>query len=386
LFMKRFNLRSMEDWLHISRNRVIMNGGKTLLRHYYQNDMKKLLCRVYPEHPWNFEEVGKLNIYEYFDAPQNRRKFMNKLFTKFRLSSLEDWTLIPKSKIIENGGNRLVSMYQGSVERIVKEIYPNFPWDFSEVNLGTKPAQKKRMAEIFQSLRLHSINDWLGVSRNQMIKAGGRSLLQLYGNDMKKLLCSIFEDHQWEFGKMKFRPHVDYYHSSLEFNFKKLQRIQSLYGITTKNDWYRIPLKFDEISVRNLLKLIYPDEKWDQTLFTLKSKKTVQRILYTYIRNIYNQHFTLENYRHPLICYELLPLEFDVFVPSISLAFEYQGAQHYDDLPSLSSHLSIYQERDKKKELLSFDHLIKLIEIPYWWDQKIDSLLSVIRSKFSFVW
>lgn len=47
-------------------------------------------------------------------------------------------------------------------------------------------------------------------------------------------------------------------------------------------------------------------------------------------------------------------MELDIWIPSLSLAFEYQGEQHYHDLGAIfgrSGSLSLYQERDVQKRI-----------------------------------
>src|SRR5437763_319392 len=71
-------------------------------------------------------------------------------------------------------------------------------------------------------------------------------------------------------------------------------------------------------------------------------------------------------------------MELDVFVPDYSLAFEYQGQQHYYDAYELGPQWA-YQARDEEKREACRDKNITLIEIPYWWDQKKESLLATIH-------
>jgi hypothetical protein len=75
-------------------------------------------------------------------------------------------------------------------------------------------------------------------------------------------------------------------------------------------------------------------------------------------------------------------MELDIFLPKEQLAFEYQGAHHYHDIYALGSGWS-QQIRDKEKREKCKEKGITLIEIPYWWDNKLSSLISTIHRERS---
>jgi len=70
-------------------------------------------------------------------------------------------------------------------------------------------------------------------------------------------------------------------------------------------------------------------------------------------------------------------VEFDIFIPSLSLAFEYNGEYHYKFVPihHVKINLQTVQQRDKQKELICRNSGITLVVIPYWWDQTIESII-----------
>jgi hypothetical protein len=72
-------------------------------------------------------------------------------------------------------------------------------------------------------------------------------------------------------------------------------------------------------------------------------------------------------------------LQLQIFIPSLSLAFEYQGETHYWSTPTLG--LSTKRQRnDALKVKYAADIGITLIAIPYWWDRSTASLSATIRS------
>lgn len=71
-------------------------------------------------------------------------------------------------------------------------------------------------------------------------------------------------------------------------------------------------------------------------------------------------------------------MHFDVFLKDQMVAFEYQGEQHYHDIYSLGPRW-LYTQRDKEKRDECKRREITLIEVPYWWDAKAESLLATIH-------
>jgi hypothetical protein len=61
-------------------------------------------------------------------------------------------------------------------------------------------------------------------------------------------------------------------------------------------------------------------------------------------------------------------MELDGFAPSLNLAFEYQGQQHFKHVPVFHSHSSEFRKRqqdDERKRKLCFEHGVRLLEIPF---------------------
>jgi len=68
----------------------------------------------------------------------------------------------------------------------------------------------------------------------------------------------------------------------------------------------------------------------------------------------------------------------DIFIPDHLLAFEYHGEQHYKDI-NIFIPQRMYSIRDSQKRMLCKQHAITLIEIPYWWNLEISSLMATIK-------
>jgi len=101
-----------------------------------------------------------------------------------------------------------------------------------------------------------------------------------------------------------------------------------------------------------------------------------QKLLYNYIKDIFPEQSVEYNYLHSSF-QPKSNIQLDIFIPSLSLAFEYNGEYHYKSIPMFSSHLLV-QKRDERKKLICGDDGITLIVIPYSWDRTLETTASII--------
>src|SRR5690349_19831418 len=87
-----------------------------------------------------------------------------------------------------------------------------------------------------------------------------------------------------------------------------------------------------------------------------------------------------EDYEHPELFFSSgRRMQLDVYIPNEQLALEYQGEQHFYDAYNIGPQWN-YQQRDQEKRLACKKHGITIIEIPYWWNRKKESLLATIHA------
>jgi hypothetical protein len=71
-------------------------------------------------------------------------------------------------------------------------------------------------------------------------------------------------------------------------------------------------------------------------------------------------------------------MELDIFIPSLSLAFEYQGEQHYRN-NAIIGNFEASQIRDQEKQAKCRQFGITLLHIPYWWKKDKEYLEELVH-------
>lgn len=133
------------------------------------------------------------------------------------------------------------------------------------------------------------------------------------------------------------------------------------------------------------------EHKWSAKPSNSKSK--MQQLLFKIVNELFpdvnDYHF---NYFHPFLRFQSTgkSMELDIYSPTLKLAFEYHGEQHYQQMESGTNfsfvHLleaqfntAMVRERDQEKRAACSKEGITLIEVPYWWDMTSTSIRATIH-------
>jgi hypothetical protein len=122
-------------------------------------------------------------------------------------------------------------------------------------------------------------------------------------------------------------------------------------------------------SLLNALKTIYPDYNWTKLLSVSEGHNHVWSLLSKWLKQS-----ILINYKHPQLEYSKSKklMELDVYIPSLKLAIE-----HYKEKLAVS--LEEQVKRDREKMLACQQIGISLVQVPYWWSNSANALLSTIK-------
>jgi len=320
---KALQITDMSGWYAITRSEFAKHGGQGLLTRY-NGSPSKLLRTVYPEYKWQ-DGLFHYKPTRYWDDVLNQRSFLDDLVKKSNISPQDALYKISRLDIAKKGGWGLLAKYNGSRIKLIQSVYPEYKFDISK--FGVVPRnywkdmtnQRNFMDQVAKTLHIKSLDDWNRVSVAQFCKMKGLGLLQRYSGSLVKALRAIYPENSWK---------------SYQFYSQKDER--------------------------------------------LKSHSKTQILLFNCIINIFpgvpiSYNHTYSSFKNKI------NVEFDVFIPSLSMAFEYNGEYHYKFVPIYGS--KNISQRDEKKRRICEQDGISLFVIPYWWNRTTESVAATISSR-----
>ena len=384
---EKFNFTSVEDWDKLTQNQIIDCGGNGLVK---QSSMYKIKCLACPEGKSHFKKEKKYKPPGFWDNKDNIEKYLEDLKVKLNINTIQDWnSIITKQKIQYYDGGSLLRKY--SMLELKSLAFPNEKSPRMN-NFTDKDQILEFINYVKEKLNLNTPEDWNALTKKQIRSFGGNNLLKKYSLfDIKCLGCPevklIFA------AQSKNLPKAKGYWDKQENIDSFFDNLQKNLNICTIDDWKRVSQNQIRSNGGRGLLSKYSKEKLIneriQSLFNENKSsinklnaKPSQRWLFLQIQKIFPGEEIVEDYYHSEISRQSgFPVQFDVYLVDRKIAFEYQGEQHYEDIPSTFSPIEIYQHRDFEKQNLCNQFGIQLISIPYWWDKTLYSLQKTIDDK-----
>jgi len=382
---KDLNFNSMEDWYKVKRVELVKRGANNILENYYSKSIRRALRTIYPEYNWietKFLHVSK----NYWKDLENQKNFLEEIGKKLNITKLEDWYGVKYDDIEKKGGRTLLLYHINSVNELLKFHYPDFHWDttkFVHMRSGywkNLENQRTFLENIAIDLGIKHFEDWYFVRKCDITKRGGRGLLFYYNGSLKKALSSIYPENKWKF------PHIfpERSTTSTQQFLNSLNNIDNSYKIQY---CYQIARECSRSNQNNIISKVYHSFNSSNMLirgsfsfsFSKASKAQVQ--LFKIVEKIFFSHLIHINYKHDDLRWNdsKKKIKFDIFLPSLSLAFEYLSEIYYHD--SYYGSCEINKKKEEQKKSLCKQIGITLINIPYWWDFSKDSLINTISNQ-----
>ena len=386
---EKYNLNTPEDWNSITIKHIQSNGGSTLLNKYSIFEIKCMAC---PEGKSIFNNPNKSS--GFWENQENIDNFISKIKEKYNLNTPGDWNSITWEHIQSNGGGSLLSKYSMFEIKCMacpggKSIFnnPYKPPKYWE----TQANIDKFLLEIKEKYNLNTPEDWNSITNKYIQSNGGSSLLKKYSMfELKCMACpegkSLFNNSNKSSEYWKNQENIERF----------LSEMKEKYNLNTPEDWKRIS-KHQITSLGGLgflnnknIKITFETENIKSKSIPLSKlisgsfhKRSSQRWLFLQVQKLFPGEEIVEDYFHSEISrISGSNVQFDIFMIERNIAIEYHGKQHYEDIPGGFGSVETYKQRDTEKQKLCKQHNIQLIVIPYWWNNKIDSLRETLYSNF----
>lgn len=278
---KELNIQKLEDWYNVKQEIFIEKGGYVLITKYYGN-LFYFLKAMYPDFnwkPWLFKKVSPF----FWKNKENQKLFIKWLENEFNIKHLNDWYKINTKDVENKGGIGILSHFNDSLYKMLKNIYPDHnwkPWLFLMVPSNfwkTLENQKKYIEWLSSQLNILKLEDWYRVTYNMIIENSGRGLLHHYNNSIIKMLQSIYPHYDWKPWLFSVVQHK--FWNDIKNQKKYIDWLAEELNIKTFEDWYSINryhilskggsrlLNFYNGSVYKIVQSIYPEFEWKPWLF-----------------------------------------------------------------------------------------------------------------------
>ena len=385
---EKYNLQSINDWNTLQAKQIKkLRGGSSILSKFSLFEIK---CMGNPNGKLLYNKSKNHKSSGYWENKENIQKFLLELKEKENLNTFDDWNSLTQIKILQNGGGSLLKLF--SMYDIKCLGCPNEKHKFKKPSM-VKPSGywdnqdniRDFISKLKMKFNLQTPNDWNLITQKHIQSIGGSTFVRKFS--MYEIKCMGCPDGNFLFSKPNQYKSSKYWKN--EDNIKNfVENFAKKFNIQSVNDWKRISkdqiISFGgsgllkEYSIDNLVnKFNFDNFSTNET----QKFRSSQRWLFLQVQKIFPHGEIVEDYFHSEISRNSsFHVQFDIFLVNLNIAIEYHGRQHYEDIPNAGfASLELYKIRDEEKAKLCKQFGIKLIIIPYWWDNNLDSLLKELE-------
>ena len=397
---ERYGVSTRQHWLRVTARQVRDMGGSGLLNECgsVQNALKETFPSGHPFTTVPPTRRGK----DYWGDAENRRAFVEQLRATFEIKEVSDWKRVTHDQVVAEGGPGILAHY-GTVFAMLRDNLgiegltiaqcrakvPQRHWDCAD-------NRKALLEEIGAKLNVSGAGGWAAVSPAMFRAEGGGTLLAHYGQSMMRMLEDLLGgDEDWR--AFLARPVLPKeYWESAENVRAFLEHARDLLSISHEREWSRVSREeirsvpgggsflHNRMRLRDALEMAYPHSDWKRNFSELgATKKSTQRWMKICMQQLFPDMPVLEDFYHTVLASDAKGkgLELDIFLPDLSLAVEFNGEHHYEELPFFAP-LEVTQLRDREKQRRCEEAGIRLVTVPYWWDKSLPELAATIHASY----
>jgi len=395
-FVTEFRIKDPCDWYKISWNDFISCGAKSLFN-YYKSPIS-FITSQFSDHNfiiWKFKYVPL----GFWKSIQSRRRYVEWLGEELGFLTPDAWYSIGKAPFSSNYGSVVLrTYYEDCPPHAIMTLFSEMdfiPWCFATIPSHFWKEEKNRRAYVVwlgNILGYKNTTDWYSLSQKQVIENHGATILKhYYANSPSKLVLEHLKEQKSEEEEMPLHPWA--FSNAPKYLWRdKIQRsrflkwLGDLYHVRKEDDWFNFHLQYHlKTQYPTLLKL-YPNsspmefilenmqegfhhkfksaidgykELWRSGWHT-KSEKRVAGLLTSHFfpseQNFFRFSINFENYL----------TELDIYFPYLSIAFEYQGEQHFFNTQRVTQEARAIRKRDETKSRICKMMAITLFPVTFF--------------------
>lgn len=368
-------VETQADWYAMSTERVLVREGGAGLLHRHGGSLQRALADLLPEQcwqPWLFEHVSV----GFWESATNRQRYIEWLEQQLAIASKDQWYRVTIEQIRRLGGSGFLNGYDSSIQRALADIYPDYPWRswlFAHGSRGIWSCQAnvdEFLGWVERQLYLASEDHWYEISHEQLTRLGGKHFVDGDGfTTLVQVLQRRYPHRRWQRERffatpaktqrliyrmlhslLPYRTDIEL-NSSYHYHYHHQQQQQA-----QPQPHLHVPFFLeDNNGIPQEPKVILSQEKMSSSSSCSSSDLSTSRSTTTG-----NSMVSL-----------------DVYLPSLSLAIEYHGMQHFEHTDFFGSP-ERQQVLDEEKRQLCTRAGITLVEIGYWWNFDKNSLIAAI--------